>query len=514
MQDNKVGTITPQDYLYAYDVHGSVSMLLDDGGTSAPTVKATYGYDAYGDEDKALTTDSEESSGTTGNKDPLNSFRYTAKRFDTGSDSLDMGARRFSPDVGRFMQRDQYLGALSNLGLGSDPLTQNRYSLAGGNPLSFIESDGHRPVADGRGTAGAAVSGGGGDTTPNFQTMDRNASSGGGGARTGPSSGSGASDFGGARPQVQPVDVPRWGLGTIQGAAFISSATACGVDTPGPADAYCGSGDNRGFDPRAHPTRSKLYFELNTDTGRGYIQVNPSCDENHQGCAGALPLNAFLRRGDELMRLNEAEAKSSHARIRVTYGVLNSRFPSAYARIQGDLTFSRQGDRVSLEGDVTEYPSFEAYLYPGEGTVCTLQSCPKPILLPSRGRLQRWVVHVDSAWSLDSRRSRDRDRWHLLRLSRNPRSLVNGDWRWDVCGRSANGRPEGSDGVAGTSRAGTKAFLCWFLDVRDNGIAGGDQCLAAVIVNWSDAFHVNIGGRLFARSCSCHPDPARGEAPA
>ena len=183
MQDNKVGATTPQDYLYAYDVHGSVSMLLNDGGTtSAPTVKATYGYDAYGDEDKALTTDSEESSGTTGNKDPLNSFRYTAKRFDTGSDSLDMGARRFSPDVGRFMQRDQYLGALSNLGLGADPLTQNRYSLAGGNPLSFIESDGHRPVADGRGTAGAAVSGGGGNTTPNFQVMDRNGGSSGGGS--------------------------------------------------------------------------------------------------------------------------------------------------------------------------------------------------------------------------------------------------------------------------------------------------------------------------------------------
>lgn len=162
MQDNKVGTTTPQDYLYAYDVHGSVSMLLDDGGTSTPSVKATYGYDAYGDEDKDLTTDSEEASGATGNKDPLNAFRYTGKRYDTGSDSLDMGARRFSPDVGRFMQRDQYMGALSNLGLGSDPLTQNRYSLAGGNPLSFIESDGHRPVADGRGTAGAAVSGGGG----------------------------------------------------------------------------------------------------------------------------------------------------------------------------------------------------------------------------------------------------------------------------------------------------------------------------------------------------------------
>lgn len=41
-----------------------------------------------------MTTDSEESSGATGNKDPLNAFRYTGKRYDTGSDSLDMGAYR------------------------------------------------------------------------------------------------------------------------------------------------------------------------------------------------------------------------------------------------------------------------------------------------------------------------------------------------------------------------------------------------------------------------------------
>ena len=64
-----------------------------------------------------------------------------------------MGARRFGPDVGRILQADSYNGALSNLGLSLDPLTQNRYSLAGGNPLSFVEWDGHRPIPDGGGDA-------------------------------------------------------------------------------------------------------------------------------------------------------------------------------------------------------------------------------------------------------------------------------------------------------------------------------------------------------------------------
>src|SRR5260370_16841731 len=62
-----------------------------------------------------------------------------------------MGARRFATDTNKFLQPDQFNNALSNLALGSDPITQNRYSLAGGNPLSSIEWDGHYPIPDGGG---------------------------------------------------------------------------------------------------------------------------------------------------------------------------------------------------------------------------------------------------------------------------------------------------------------------------------------------------------------------------
>lgn len=51
-----------------------------------------------------------------------------------------------------------YFGALSNLGLSTDPLTQNRYSLAGTNPVSFVEIDGHVAMADGGGGAATAPS--------------------------------------------------------------------------------------------------------------------------------------------------------------------------------------------------------------------------------------------------------------------------------------------------------------------------------------------------------------------
>ncbi|HVM19676.1 MAG TPA: RHS repeat-associated core domain-containing protein, partial [Egibacteraceae bacterium] len=141
MTDDPAGPEAPKDYTYGYDVHGSVSQLVADAGT----VSAAYGYKAYGAADPAL------SGGDTSTDDPVNPYRYTAKRLDSGSGQLDMGARRFTPDTGRFVQRDQYHDALGDLRLGTDPLTGNRYALAAGNPLSFVEADGHAPIPDGGG---------------------------------------------------------------------------------------------------------------------------------------------------------------------------------------------------------------------------------------------------------------------------------------------------------------------------------------------------------------------------
>ena len=132
---------------YGYDVHGSVSQLVDANGNS----QASYGYKAYGQSDGGLTQ---------GDPDPINpvsSFRFSAKRMDTGSNTTNMGARRFGPDVSRFLTPDLFFGALSNLSLSLDPITQNRYGLAGGNPISFREWDGHVALDD-AGSGGAATS--------------------------------------------------------------------------------------------------------------------------------------------------------------------------------------------------------------------------------------------------------------------------------------------------------------------------------------------------------------------
>jgi RHS repeat-associated protein len=142
-----------KDFYYGYDPHGSVSLLLDDAGNA----QASYGYTAYGNPDVAITEEnSADGSGQSDPNDPVNPYRYTAKRIDPGSGTLDMGARRFTPDPGRYLQEDQLDDALGDLSLSDDPLTADRYGLAGGNPANFVESDGHMPIYDGGITPSAA----------------------------------------------------------------------------------------------------------------------------------------------------------------------------------------------------------------------------------------------------------------------------------------------------------------------------------------------------------------------
>ena len=63
---------------------------------------ASYGYDAYEEKDTGL------SGGDPEDTNPLNPYPYSARRFDSGSGTIDMGARRFGPDVARFLQPDLF----------------------------------------------------------------------------------------------------------------------------------------------------------------------------------------------------------------------------------------------------------------------------------------------------------------------------------------------------------------------------------------------------------------------
>jgi RHS repeat-associated protein len=105
--------------------------------------RATYGYTAYGKDDESQFTGVDKPGAAPEGEEPYNAFRFNASRWDAGSGTYDMGFRNYDPGLNRFLTRDSYGGAMADMGLATDPFTGNRYAFAGGNPVSFVELDGH-----------------------------------------------------------------------------------------------------------------------------------------------------------------------------------------------------------------------------------------------------------------------------------------------------------------------------------------------------------------------------------
>ncbi|MGW8890055.1 golvesin C-terminal-like domain-containing protein [Streptomyces sp. NPDC055749] len=130
---------TTEDAYYGYNSHTDVETLT----TSTGDTKATYGYTAYGSNDDSEFTGIDKPDTADPTKEAYNPYRFNAKRWDANSGTYDMGFRDYNPGLNRFTTRDMYNGALADMGLGTDPMTGNRYAFTGGNPTSFIEIDGH-----------------------------------------------------------------------------------------------------------------------------------------------------------------------------------------------------------------------------------------------------------------------------------------------------------------------------------------------------------------------------------
>ncbi|MCT2587923.1 polymorphic toxin type 30 domain-containing protein [Actinophytocola gossypii] len=134
------GPEVAEDAFYGYNPHTDVETLT----TSIGDTKATYGYTAYGNDDTEAFTGVDKPDAQQPGKEPFNYYRYTGKRFDPASGGYDMGFRDYQPGINRFTVRDTYNGAMADLNLTTNPWTGNRYSIAGGNPITGIEIDGHR----------------------------------------------------------------------------------------------------------------------------------------------------------------------------------------------------------------------------------------------------------------------------------------------------------------------------------------------------------------------------------
>ncbi|WP_308460799.1 DNRLRE domain-containing protein [Streptomyces sp. Ru71] len=124
---------------YTYHPKGDVEAITKPDGTT----RATYGYTAYGSDDEKQFTGADKPDAANPDKDAYNEYRFNAMRHDDGSGTYDMGFRNYDPGLNRFLTRDMFGGALDDMDLTTDPYTGNRYAFAGGNPISFVELDGH-----------------------------------------------------------------------------------------------------------------------------------------------------------------------------------------------------------------------------------------------------------------------------------------------------------------------------------------------------------------------------------
>jgi|GEM_PF-5255084 len=111
----------------------------------SPGPDSEYHYDPYGELDDPDPEDSTEPEELLSGEAKQNPFRFEGFYYDSAVKTYDMQAREYLPQVGRFLSADRFEAAGMDLALQSDPLTQNRYAFAGGNPVSMIEWDGHDP---------------------------------------------------------------------------------------------------------------------------------------------------------------------------------------------------------------------------------------------------------------------------------------------------------------------------------------------------------------------------------
>ena len=130
---------------FAKDANGSVTGL--ENGSGVLGGGSRYAYDPYGESDRPAEPGQRDDPDAGLDVDTrANLFRFEGFYFDSGVGSYDMHARQYQPDLGRFLSRDTYASAAGDQALSADPLTQNRYAFAGGNPVNLIEFDGHCPA--------------------------------------------------------------------------------------------------------------------------------------------------------------------------------------------------------------------------------------------------------------------------------------------------------------------------------------------------------------------------------
>lgn len=144
------GSPAPQ-YL-AEDGHGNVAGATTVGQGIACTVR----FDPYGEPVAPASSTNPCNTGTM-----ATDLLYAGARRESGTGTYQFGARTFDPSKASFLTPDSYRSAApsADLGVGTDPLTANRYSYVNGDPVNLVDPTGHNPCSsEGTGADGCSPS--------------------------------------------------------------------------------------------------------------------------------------------------------------------------------------------------------------------------------------------------------------------------------------------------------------------------------------------------------------------
>ena len=114
------GLLSDGSHTFLTDALGSTRGLVD----NSEQLTDSYSYTPYG------TLSSHEGTSE-------NSFLFTGEQLDSETGNYYLRARYYDPAISRFLSRDTYDGKLN------DPLSQNHYLYAGGNPVMYVDPSGH-----------------------------------------------------------------------------------------------------------------------------------------------------------------------------------------------------------------------------------------------------------------------------------------------------------------------------------------------------------------------------------
>ncbi|MGH9023916.1 MAG: RHS repeat-associated core domain-containing protein [Acidimicrobiia bacterium] len=131
---------------------GTTEYLADDGQgniTTATSTAAVAGctarFDPFGSPLGGGSQANPCSSGSTNN-----TAFYRGGRIDKTTGDYQFGSRTYDPKKSAFLTADNYRagGSGRNLSVGIDPLTRNTYSYVNGDPVNFVDPDGHWRVPE------------------------------------------------------------------------------------------------------------------------------------------------------------------------------------------------------------------------------------------------------------------------------------------------------------------------------------------------------------------------------